>query len=109
MSVLGTLNGVGTSVSALGRAAGPALIGAAFSWGIKKGYVIVPWWLLGTLGMTSVIPAFWIVEQDGPYGGQKEEEDEGEEEEVSIEEPRVHGYGSVAVSVDTVKKVTRGD
>lgn len=108
--MLGTLNGVGTSVSALGRAAGPALIGAAFSWGIKKGFVIVPWWLLGTLGLTSVIPAFWIVEQDGPYGGQKEEEDDGEEEEeVSSEEPRLNGYGSVSVSsVDTVKKVTRG-
>jgi hypothetical protein len=116
MSVLGTLNGVGTSVSALGRAAGPALIGAAFSWGIKKGFVIVPWWLLGTLGLTSVIPAFWIEEQDGPYGGQKEEEEEDEEEddeddeEGSNEEPRVNGYGSVSVSsVDTVKKVTRGD
>lgn len=107
---------MGTSVSALGRAAGPALIGAAFSWGIKKGFVIVPWWLLGTLGLTSVIPAFWIEEQDGPYGGQKEEEEEDEEEddeddeEGSNEEPRVNGYGSVSVSsVDTVKKVTRGD
>ncbi|GLI77446.1 hypothetical protein PoHVEF18_005736 [Penicillium ochrochloron] len=112
MSVLGTLNGVGTSVSALGRAAGPALIGAAFSWGIKKGFVIVPWWLLGTLGLTSVIPAFWIEEQDGPYGGQKEEEEDEDEddEEGSNEEPRVNGYGSVSVSsVDTVKKVTRGD
>lgn len=104
---------MGTSVSALGRAAGPALIGAAFSWGIKKGFVIVPWWLLGTLGLTSVIPAFWIEEQDGPYGGQKEEEEEDEEdddEEGSNEEPRVNRYGSVSVSsVDTVKKVTRGD
>jgi hypothetical protein len=107
MTVLGTLNGVGTSVSALGRAAGPALIGAAFSWGIKKGYVIVPWWLLGTLGLASVIPTFWIVEQDGPYGGQKEEEEE--EEEVSEEEPRVNGYGSVAVSRDSTKKITRED
>lgn len=99
---------MGTSVSALGRAAGPALIGAAFSWGIKKGFVIVPWWLLGTLGLTSVIPAFWIVEQDGPFGGQKEEEEDAGEE-VAGEEPHSNGYGATAVSVDTAKKITRED
>ncbi|KAJ5477363.1 glutamate carboxypeptidase [Penicillium diatomitis] len=84
MSVLGTLNGVGTSFSALGRAAGPALIGASFSWGIKQGYVIFPWWLLGTIGYLSIVPAFWIVEQDGPYREQKVEETEVEE----VEQPQ---------------------
>ncbi|KAJ6144375.1 glutamate carboxypeptidase [Penicillium chermesinum] len=76
MSVLGTLNGVGTSVSALGRAGGPALIGAAFSFGVKRG----------------IVPAFWIVEQDGPHRGnaiQEEEESEGAETSAG-------GYGSVA-------------
>lgn len=113
MSVLGTLNGIGTSVSALGRAAGPALIGAAFSWGIKKGFVLVPWWLLGTLGLTSIIPAFWIVEQNEQHRGRKEEEEEEEEveEEVVVEdeEPRGNGYGAVAVSAGTTGKVTRVD
>lgn len=69
LTVLGTLNGIGTSVSALGRAAGPALIGAAFSYGVKRGYVILPWWLLSALALWSVVPAFWIVEQDGPSRG----------------------------------------
>ncbi|KAJ5157199.1 glutamate carboxypeptidase [Penicillium canariense] len=107
MTVLGTLNGVGTSVSALGRAAGPALIGAAFSWGVKQGWVIVPWWLLGTLGLTSVIPAFWIIEQEGPY--RKQEGEEEEEEEIHAEEPRGNGYGAIEVSADTGKKITRDD
>ncbi|KAF7719892.1 Uncharacterized protein PECH_000957 [Penicillium ucsense] len=113
MSVLGTLNGVGTSFSALGRAAGPALIGASFSWGIKQGYVIFPWWLLGAIGYLSIIPAFWIVEQDGPYREQKVEETEVEEveqpqhqtEEVPAElrpedavsrEMPTRGYGSIS-------------
>jgi hypothetical protein len=98
MTVLGTLNGVGTSVSALGRAAGPALIGAAFSWGVKKGFVLVPWWLLGTLGFFAVIPAYWIVEQEGPHRGKVEEEEEEEEQEEQDENSQSLGYGSVHIS-----------
>ncbi|KAJ5713810.1 glutamate carboxypeptidase [Penicillium malachiteum] len=92
MSVLGTLNGVGTSVSALGRAAGPAVIGAAFSYGIKRGYVIIPWWLLSALALVSIAPAFWIVEQDGPHRDQVEEVEESRDSESAS------GYGAVDVS-----------
>lgn len=99
MTVLGTLNGVGTSVSALGRAAGPTLIGAAFSWGVKKGSVLIPWWLLGVLGVWAVVPSFWIVEQEGPYRGAKgadeESEEDGEEEEA---ESCVNGYAALSRS-----------
>lgn len=95
MTVLGTLNGVGTSVSALGRAAGPALIGAAFSWGVKKGSVLIPWWLLGVLGTFAVVPSFWIVEQEGPYRGDVDEE---EDEEDNESESCGNGYGAVDAS-----------
>ncbi|KAJ5678840.1 glutamate carboxypeptidase [Penicillium macrosclerotiorum] len=110
LDVLGTLNGVSTSVSALGRAAGPALIGAAFSFGVKKGYVIIPWWLLGVLGFGSVVPSFWIVEQEGPYrkqeGEEEENEDEaeGEEEEALLEGSRVNGYGAIDAARDSGAK-----
>lgn len=101
MTVLGTLNGVGTSVSALGRAAGPALIGAAFSWGVKKGFVLIPWWLLGILGLFAIIPSFWIEEQEGPYreDAQEEEEDDDDEAEYENEGGSCgNGYGAVDVS-----------
>jgi MFS family permease len=94
VTVLGTLNGVATSVSALGRAAGPALIGTVFSWGVERGYVIIPWWLLSALTLTSVIPAIWIVEQDGPH----REVEEEEEEEVQGENGSVGTYGAVNAS-----------
>ena len=101
MTVLGTLNGVGTSVSALGRAGGPALIGAAFSFGVKRGYVIIPWWLLSSLALFSIVPAFWIVEQDGPHrdsnAEEEDNEDEAEEQEASIT-VRNKGYGTVESS-----------
>ncbi|KAJ5122015.1 glutamate carboxypeptidase [Penicillium atrosanguineum] len=96
MTVLGTLNGVGTSVSALGRAAGPALIGAAFSWGVKRGSVVVPWWLLSILSLFAIIPSYWIVEQEGPRRGKPlEEEDIEQDQEDGSHAP---GYGGVDIS-----------
>jgi hypothetical protein len=65
LSVLGTLNGVGTSVSSIGRAAGPALMGMTFSYGVEKGYVIIPWWMLTVLAVISAVPVFWMVESEG--------------------------------------------
>ncbi|KAH1702841.1 hypothetical protein KXX23_007318 [Aspergillus fumigatus] len=79
LSVLGTLNGVATSVNALGRAAGPALIGAAFSYGVNKGYVILPWWLLAFFAALSAVPVFWVDETDGFQGGQESESEAAED------------------------------
>ena len=63
--VLGTLNGVSTSVSALGRAAGPAIGGWTFSVGVDNGYVIFPWWTLGAFAALGAIPVWWLVESEG--------------------------------------------
>lgn len=106
MTVLGTLNGVGTSVSALGRAGGPALIGAAFSFGVKRGFVIVPWWLLSALALFSIVPSFWIIEQDGPHRGEANTEEEQEEEEET--DTSVRNYGAVEAPVSG-HKTTRVD
>src|SRR4051812_4823807 len=40
IQMLGTLNGLATSISAIGRAAGPAIGGGVFTMGVKHGYVI---------------------------------------------------------------------
>ena len=63
--VLGTLNGVSTSVSALGRAAGPAIGGWTFSVGVDNGYVIFPWWTLAAFAALGAIPVWWLVEMEG--------------------------------------------
>ncbi|KAI9375684.1 major facilitator superfamily domain-containing protein [Aspergillus egyptiacus] len=65
LSILGTLNGVATSVSAIGRAAGPAIVGPVFSLGVRAGYIILPWWFLSFLSAVAAIPILWIVEGDG--------------------------------------------
>lgn len=90
LRTLGTLNGIATSVSAIGRAAGPALAGAIFSAGVKKGYVIAPWWFLSALSIVAAIPVFWLVEGEG-FGGDDEVSDEETEDEVAEDHLRAVG------------------
>ena len=73
LRVLGTLNGVSTSISALGRAAGPAIGGWTFSIGVEKGYMIVPWWVLAACAVLGAFPVWWLVEMDG-FGGNEDNE-----------------------------------
>ncbi|KUI58170.1 hypothetical protein VP1G_05485 [Cytospora mali] len=73
--ILGTLNGFATTFSGIGRALGPSITGATFSWGVKRGYVIPAWWFLAVISTVQAIPAWMIVEGDGP----SREEDTDEE------------------------------
>ena len=65
LKVLGTLNGVAVSISAIGRAAGPAIGGFAFTVGVDKGYGIIPWWTLACFGILGAIAPWWLVEMEG--------------------------------------------
>lgn len=87
LRILGTLNGFATTFSGLGRAIGPAAVGAVFSWGVRQGYAIAPWWLLGVIAMLGTIPPWFIVEGEGPtqiLGARGEEEEEDNVEVVSL-------------------------
>ncbi|KAL1977571.1 hypothetical protein VTN31DRAFT_430 [Thermomyces dupontii] len=80
LQILGTLNGVGVSISAIGRTVGPAIVGTAFTRGVKMGYVIVPWWVLTFLCVLSAVPVFWIRETEGfvPKDDASDDEDSDE-------------------------------
>lgn len=65
LRILGTLNGLATSVSALGRGAGPASGGTLFTIGVKHGYIILPFWALGLIALLAFIPTLWLVEGKG--------------------------------------------
>lgn len=82
--ILGTLNGFATSFSGIGRAVGPALTGAVMSVGVRHNLIIAPWWLLAVISAVGAVPAWFIVEGEGPV----REESEGEEEEEEEEEER---------------------
>ncbi|KAI9742884.1 MAG: hypothetical protein M1818_003613 [Claussenomyces sp. TS43310] len=79
LRVLGTLNGVATSVSAIGRATGPALIGSFFTLGIERGYMIMPWWILAAIATIGIIPVLMLVEMEG-FGGSDDRDDDEEDD-----------------------------
>ncbi|CAK7568078.1 MAG: hypothetical protein SEPTF4163_006059 [Sporothrix epigloea] len=82
VKVLGTLNGYATLVSGTGRAMGPALTGAAFSWGVQHGYIITGWAFLAIVATLGAISTFFLKEGDGlgvsteAAGGEEELEEE---------------------------------
>ncbi|KAI9883438.1 MAG: hypothetical protein M1823_004792 [Watsoniomyces obsoletus] len=80
--VLGTLNGIATSVSSLGRAAGPALGGWTFSIGVRAGYVILPWWTIALLAVIGAVPVWYLEERDRFAEGGGDGVAEGEVEAV---------------------------
>lgn len=80
LRVLGTLNGVATSVSALGRAMGPAVGGAMFEVGAVKGWAILPWWVLAGFAGVGAVPVAWIVEMEG-FGGGVEDGSGGDDDD----------------------------
>ncbi|KAF2815888.1 MFS general substrate transporter [Mytilinidion resinicola] len=65
LRTLGTLNGIATSASAIGRAFGPAIGGGMFTFGVKHGYIITPFWILGAISLLAAIPTFFLIEGKG--------------------------------------------
>lgn len=78
LRLLGTLNGVSTSLSAIGRAIGPISAGGLFTLGNKIGFGILPWWVLGFIAIAGHISTYWLIEMEG-FGGANDDSDEEEE------------------------------
>ena len=79
LRILGTLNGIAVSISALGRAAGPAIAGWTFTLGVNAGYSITPWWTLAAFAIAAAVPVWWLVEMEG-FGSLEDSDNEGEDE-----------------------------
>ncbi|KAI0998854.1 hypothetical protein K3495_g9343 [Podosphaera aphanis] len=65
INILGTLNGFAVTFSSIGRAIGPAVSGAVYSWGQRQGYGIAPWWVLGIFALVGALPIWLLVEGEG--------------------------------------------
>ena len=107
MRILGTLNGFAVSISAVGRAIGPAVSGWAFTWGVKHDYIFAPYFLIAILAGLGAVPIWYIVESEGPSkkaaGDDEELEGEGEEDGLlggTREEERVVMGSNVQVRED---------
>jgi MFS family permease len=90
LRVLGTLNGVAVSVSAIGRGVGPYMTGRMFTWGADAGYIIAAWWLLAIFAVPGHLVCYWLVELDG-FGGAEDTEEMCETAEI-VGSHAPHGY-----------------
>ncbi|KAK1597451.1 major facilitator superfamily transporter [Colletotrichum navitas] len=98
LRILGTLNGFATMFSGFGRAFGPATAGAAFSWGVARGYIIVAYWFLALTALLGAIPIYMLFDYDAlTQTPDASDDDEGEEDEsVSDEGYASEGSGQAA-------------
>ena len=80
LRLLGTLNGVAVTLSAIGRAIGPTMGGITFTFGVDRGYIIIPFFTLAFFAALGNVPVWWLVELDG-FGAGEDDESEDEEEE----------------------------
>jgi hypothetical protein len=80
LRTLATVNGIATSVSAIGRAVGPTITGAAFTWGVKNGYLITPFIALVIMAIMAFTPLYFASEGPG-FGNDDDDESSDSEEE----------------------------
>ncbi|KAK8234845.1 MFS transporter [Phyllosticta capitalensis] len=78
-SVLGTIHGIGQSVSSGSRTLGPMLGGWVFGLGLKVGVVGVAWWMLACFGLWGAFLGTLVREGSGHeifLPGEKEDEED---------------------------------
>jgi MFS family permease len=88
LQVLGTLNGIATSIAAIGRAGGPFIAGQTFTWSISAGYIVAAFWLLAVASIFGHILMWFIANGDGFSGGAAEVE---VQETIKLDERGIDG------------------
>jgi hypothetical protein len=83
-SVLGTIHGLGMSVSSTARTLGPVVSGIWYGWGLESGVVGTAWWLVAAVAVGGCITATWVYEGSGHEIFMPE--DEGYDEEPPVPE-----------------------
>ncbi|KAK1636168.1 major facilitator superfamily transporter [Colletotrichum phormii] len=94
LRILGTLNGFATMFSGFGRAFGPAVAGAAFSWGVARGYMITAYWFLALTAIIGAIPIYMLVD----YDALTQTPDTSDDEDESVSDEGYASDGSVVAS-----------
>ncbi|KOS20306.1 putative membrane protein [Escovopsis weberi] len=64
-SVLGTVHGIGQSVSSAGRTIGPMAGGLVYGYGLSHGMVGLVWWLLSGVAVCACLTSLLVREGDG--------------------------------------------
>lgn len=82
-SVLGTVHGLGQSVSASFRTIGPIVGGIWYGEGLKSGVVGAAWWGIAAAAAAGSVTALWVYEGSGHEIFLEGELEEGEEMEMA--------------------------
>ncbi|KAF2239576.1 MFS general substrate transporter [Viridothelium virens] len=80
-SVLGTVHGLGQSVSSAARTVGPLVAGWGYGRGLEAGVVGAAWWVLAGVATVGFVAGGWVREGNGHeilLEGEGEDEEEGE-------------------------------
>lgn len=64
-SVLGTVHGLGQSVSSFARTIGPVIGGVVYGYGLSRGYVGLVFWLLSCVAICACLASLLVKEGDG--------------------------------------------
>ncbi|TQW00320.1 MFS transporter [Cordyceps javanica] len=64
-SVLGTVHGLGQSVSSAARTVGPMIGGPVYGYGLNRGYVGLVWWALSGVSVCAWLASLLVKEGDG--------------------------------------------
>jgi MFS family permease len=83
LQLLGTINGVATSIAAIGRACGPYTAGRTLTWSVSSGYGVSAWWFLALASIPGHIVTYWI--EDGPGFNQEDKESDQIRETISLD------------------------
>lgn len=59
-SVLGTIHGVGQSVSSAFRTVGPIASGYWYGLGLEDGMVMLSWWIVAAISALGCVASFWV-------------------------------------------------
>ena len=97
LRVLGTLNGFATAFGGLARGLGPGLTGLAFTWGAGHGYIVSAYFFLCLFAIVGAVPAFMIVEGDGPAAEADASDAEDNDAPADAPAPALLPSGSAAV------------
>jgi hypothetical protein len=76
-SVLGTIHGVGQSVSSAMRTLGPVAGGYWFGLGLEKGVVGLGWWAIASISALGCIASLWVKNGSGYEVVLQDEEESG--------------------------------
>lgn len=64
--VLGTVNGVASSVASLSRALGPTITGFLHSKGLQSGISVIAWWAIAVVATMGALESLLMEEADAP-------------------------------------------